>query len=92
MGQGQTAGSLTGMNGWTYINDTGSYTPPTGANSFMAIQAVNNAVAVIDQSGTTAVGVEGPWDEDFTLSVGQTIYGIFEQVTLTSGRVIAYHR
>ena len=85
MAQGQTAYSLTGGNGSTLIDDTSAHT-----GSFMAVQAVGGAAAVINNSGTTS----NVADLDTTLQIdsGQIIYGTFSQIPLSSGAVLAYSR
>ena len=84
MGEGATAASLTGINGSILIDDTAQH-----AGNFMAIQATNNQVAVLDVSDMTH-DIEDA--VDFTLSVGQTIWGNFQVVSLSSGAVLAYKR
>tara|TARA_R100001530_G_scaffold92255_1_gene64075 strand:- start:396 stop:653 length:258 start_codon:yes stop_codon:yes gene_type:complete len=85
MAQGQTAYSLTGGNGSTLIDDTSAHT-----GSFMAVQAVGGAAAVIGNTYTTS----NITDFDTTLQIdsGQIIYGTFSQITLSSGAVLAYSR
>ena len=56
----------------------------------MAIQAVNGAAAVINNTGTTSNITD--FDATFTIDSGQTIYGDFAQITLSSGAVLAYFR
>ncbi len=85
MGQGATASSLTAVNGGIFINDTAAHT-----GSFMAVQAVGDAAAAINNSGTTS-NIDD-FDANITISAGQTIYGRFSQITLASGAVIAYKR
>jgi hypothetical protein len=84
MGQGATASSLTAINGAVLIDDTAAHT-----GAFMAIQAVGGAAAVIANSGTTS-NIDD--FADTTIDSGQTIYGRFSQITLSSGKVIAYKR
>tara|TARA_Y100000817_G_scaffold314959_1_gene316473 strand:- start:20375 stop:20635 length:261 start_codon:yes stop_codon:yes gene_type:complete len=86
MAQGHTAYSLTGGQGSVFINDTAAHTEGT----FMAIQAVGDAAAAINNSGTTSNITD--FDANITISAGQTIYGTFESITLASGAVIAYFR
>ena len=86
MAQGSTAYSLTAGQGGVLINDTAAHTEGT----FMSIQAVGDAAAVISSSGTTSNITD--FDPDITISAGQTIYGTFESITLASGAVIAYFR
>jgi hypothetical protein len=86
MAQGQVAYSLTGGNGSVFINDTAAHSEGT----FMAIQAVNGAAAVINNSGTTSNITD--FDATITIDSGQTIYGDFAQITLSSGAVMAYFR
>ena len=85
MAQGQTAYSLTGGNGSILINSTAATT-----GSFMAVQAVGGAAAVINNSGTSS----NITDLDVTLTIdsGQIIYGSFSQITLSSGAVLSYYR
>ena len=56
----------------------------------MAIQAIGGAAAVINNSGTTS-NIDD-FDATITLDSGQTIYGRFSQITLSSGKVLAYKR
>lgn len=85
MGQGATASSLTAVNGAVMIDDTAAHT-----GSFMAIQAIGGAAAVINNSGTTS-NIDD-FDATINLDSGQTIYGRFSQITLSSGKVLAYKR
>ena len=85
MGQGATASSLTAINGAVLIDDTAEHT-----GAFMAIQAVGGAAAVINNSGTTS-NIDD-FDATITIDSGQTIYGRFSQIKLSSGKVIAYKR
>ena len=83
MAQGQTAYSLTGGNGSILINDTATHT-----GSFMAIQAVGGAAAVLS---TDTTGNITDFDVTITIDSGQIIYGSFSAVDLASGSVLAYH-
>lgn len=80
-----TAYSLTGGNGSTYVTDT---SPVSG--DFMAIQAVGDAAAVISNTYTTG-NISG-FSSDITLAAGQTIYGRFSSVALASGKVLLYNK
>ena len=83
MGQGATAFSITGGNGGVFIDDTDAH-----AGSFFAVQAVGGAAAVINNSGTTS-NIDD-FDATITIDSGQTIYGRFTAVKLSSGKAIAY--
>ena len=83
MGQGATAFSITGGNGGVLIDDTAAHT-----GSFFAIQAVGGAAAVINNSGTTS-NIDD-FDATITIDSGQTVYGRYTSITLSSGKVIAY--
>ena len=85
MGQGATAYSLTAGKGGIFNNDTAAHT-----GDFMAIEAVGDAAAAINNSGTTSNITD--FDANITISAGQTIYGRFTSITLASGAVIAYNR
>jgi hypothetical protein len=81
-----------GLNGFTFINDTGAHTPPSGSNYFSAVQHVGGATdAVINNTGST---VSGAVDFDANITIGQgdaPLDGMWTSITLVSGAVIAYH-
>ena len=83
MGQGATAFSITGGNGGISIDDTSAH-----LGSFFAIQAVGGAAAVINNSGTVS-NIED-FDVPVQIDSGQTVYGRFTSITLSSGKVWAY--
>ena len=71
--------------GSIYIDSTGTHTAP-----YSAIMAVDGRSAVVSHLGSTS-DIED-FDQDITLASGQTLYGDFTRITLTSGKVIAYKK
>ena len=83
-----------GQAGSVFIDDTAIHTGP-----FVALAAIEDSV--IDASDSTNIantmvdGVGGStgattMTTDFTIPAGMTIYGQFEFISLTSGKIIAY--
>ena len=73
-----------GYSGFEYINDTAVHTAPSN-RFYCAIQVISDAVF-------SAI-VPAPTGNTFTgevIPTGTILYGNFQSITLTSGKVIAY--
>ena len=96
-------GAELGQSGAAYIGDTGTLTPTDG-KIFVAIQIIEDAVFNSTnglkseddtkwpntQSAATAIDSDSEVVDSVTFPAGMTIYGRWNQIILSSGKVIAY--
>lgn len=80
--------ALLGVNGTVSVADTSAHIPTLGQSAFAAITATAaTVIATLEQ-----VNPDGTFSQStaVSLAAGQTIYGFFTLVTLTSGSVVLY--
>lgn len=76
--------NLSGANGGQRVSSTGPYTPNQGATKFMEIHAVT--AVVLDTVVGNVTGLDGT-----TIPAGDSVYGQFDSVLLTSGTADLYN-
>jgi hypothetical protein len=88
LGQQAPGSAFTGQLGSTFIGDTAPYTGQWGQ-----IYCLAPAVFSVLTSGADSQGqpiMKGNLTT-LPLAAGQSIYGLFTSITLTSGKIIAYN-
>lgn len=92
MPSANTAYALTGGNGCTYIDGTAATTPPTGSNTFTAVQALTETVLDISAMNSNSYTSRiTDFDVDITIPAGSIIYPWATGLVLLSGTCLAYH-
>jgi hypothetical protein len=76
--------NLSGANGGQYIADTSTYTATQGATKIMEIHAVT--ACVLDTVVGNVSGLDGT-----TIPAGDSAFGQFDSVILTSGTAYLYN-